>query len=117
MKSIKNIARAALVTGTVVAALTVVGLEFHGGGGLTVDKAALEKTSAQQLAQDIAHLPTVKCDGGLKGEVGATQKCEVGAGDGVWLPYTATVTAVEGSNVTFHIKEDDHPSSVPGGSN
>ncbi|AKC40100.1 DUF4333 domain-containing protein [Mycobacteroides chelonae] len=52
-------------------------------------------------------LTSASCDGPLKGEKGATQRCAVVDGEGKTIGVTVTATAVEGSQISFNWKVDD----------
>ncbi|MCK0438630.1 DUF4333 domain-containing protein [Gordonia alkaliphila] len=110
--------RQLLVTGVAGAALVVTGCSASVSIGdkseapkPSVAASVLETNSAQQLAQDPANVPAVRCDGGLEGTIGYTQSCEVQI-LGEWHPYTATVVSVEGDQINWNIKADD-PDSIP----
>ncbi|MFT4085876.1 MAG: DUF4333 domain-containing protein [Gordonia sp. (in: high G+C Gram-positive bacteria)] len=76
--------------------------------GAAVDQTTLESVSATELAKsnNLSSPPEIKCHGDLKGQIGATQKCDVQDTDGTWKPFTATVTSVEGTNVRWDINPD-----------
>ena len=52
-------------------------------------------------------LTSASCDGPLKGEKGATQRCAVVDGEGKTIGVTVTATAVQGSQICFNWKVDD----------
>ncbi|OHU69046.1 hypothetical protein BKG86_03185 [Mycobacteroides chelonae] len=52
-------------------------------------------------------LTSASCDGPLKGEKGATQRCAVVDGEGKTIGVTVTATAVQGSQISFNWKVDD----------
>lgn len=54
-------------------------------------------------------LTSATCDGPLKGEKGATQRCAVVDGEGKTIGVTATATDVQGSQISFTWKVDDQP--------
>lgn len=87
------------------AVLLVPGCSMSLSSGGSVKQDVLQREVAKQIALDPEHVPEVTCDGDLEGKVGATQSCLVKAG-GESLPYTATVTSVQGDNVNFHVKAD-----------
>lgn len=95
--------------GSAVIAATVLALTGCSAGvsvgGATVSRSDLQSEVAKQVARDPERALDVTCDGDLKGEVGATQKCLIHAG-GEELPYTVTVTGVDGSKVRFDVKAD-----------
>lgn len=51
------------------------------------------------------------CDGALKGEKDATQRCEVVDGGGKTIGVTVTATDVRGSQIFFNWKVDDQSAS------
>ncbi|MEZ5210389.1 DUF4333 domain-containing protein [Gordonia sp. (in: high G+C Gram-positive bacteria)] len=103
-----------LVSRAGIAAVAAVVLAITGcSTSVELSQKQLEDGSSTQLALDPEHKPEVRCDGGLKGEVGATQKCKVDVGGGRWVDYTATVTKVDGKTVNWDIKAD-HPEQVSG---
>lgn len=57
-----------------------------------------------------AKADSLVCDGGLRGEVGATQRCLLTAGS-TKVGVTVTATAVDGDNVKYDVKVDDKPMS------
>ena len=76
----------------------------------TVDKDAVAEQISEQLTQQVGRAPeSVTCPSDLKGEVGATLRCEL-TDSGDTYGVTATVTKVDGTNVKFDIKVDDEPS-------
>ena len=79
-------------------------------GGVTVGKDDVAGEISTQLKQEVGRAPeSVTCPEDLKGEVGATLRCELDD-KGEKYGVTATVTKVDGSNVKFDIKVDDEPS-------
>lgn len=91
------------------AATTAAGCSFS-IGGVSVAKDDVAKEISNQLQQEVGRAPeSVNCPSDLKGEVGATLKCEL-QDNGDTYGVTATVTQVDGSNVKFDIKVDDKPS-------
>ena len=52
-------------------------------------------------------LTSASCDGPLKGEKGATQRCAVVDGEGKTIGVTVTATAVQGSQISFNWQVDD----------
>ncbi|MGH3725325.1 MAG: DUF4333 domain-containing protein [Mycobacterium sp.] len=56
-------------------------------------------------------LTSATCDGALKGEKGATQRCEVVDGEGKTIGVTVTATDVQGTQIFFNWKVDDQPAS------
>lgn len=52
---------------------------------------------------------TAECPEDLKGEVGATIECTVKDANGRDYPLTVTVTAVEGDQVRFSMREPPQP--------
>lgn len=53
-----------------------------------------------------AKADSVVCDGGLRGEVGSTQRCLLTAGS-TKVGVTVTATSVDGDNVKYDIVVDD----------
>ena len=49
------------------------------------------------------------CDGPLKGQKGATQRCAVVDAEGRTIDVTVTATDVQGSQIAFNWKVDDRP--------
>ncbi|SLC92718.1 Uncharacterised protein [Mycobacteroides abscessus subsp. massiliense] len=54
----------------------------------------------------------MSCDGPLKGEKGATQRCAVIDGEGKTIGVTVTATGVEGTKISFNWKVDDQPADT-----
>ncbi|UQE74655.1 DUF4333 domain-containing protein [Gordonia sp. PP30] len=109
-KAIKGITLAGLVA----AAVALSGCEAHVSVGdasttttLTAPVVSTEKLAEgvrDQLTETVGQTPDqVRCAGNLEARVGATQQCALESG-GSWLPVTATVTAVEGTDVNYHIE-------------
>lgn len=73
---------------------------------------AAEELAAQvkQSIQDASRNPvsSAQCDGALKGEIGATQRCKLTATDNSSIGVTVTTTKIEDGQISFHIKVDDH---------
>ncbi|MGV0850438.1 DUF4333 domain-containing protein [Mycolicibacterium phlei] len=97
--------RAALICGG--AGLFAVGCS---SGPPIVDKTEVAKEISYQLEQKVGRAPeSVSCPEDLRGEVGATQRCELTDGPDTY-GITVTVTKVEGAKVDFDLKVDDEPS-------
>lgn len=77
----------------------------------SLGKETFEEMSAQQLAKNPDYPPPIRCDGGLEGEVGFTQACEVQVGD-QWHPFTATVVSVIDGQINWRITADN-PDAIP----
>ena len=91
------------------AVATAAGCSFS-TGGVTVAKDDVATEISNQLKQEVGRAPeSVTCPSDLKGEVGATLRCDLQDG-GETYGVTATVTKVDGTNVKFDIKVDDEPS-------
>jgi predicted thioesterase len=75
----------------------------------TVDKKQVASVISDQLTQQLGSRPdSVTCPDNLKGTVGATLRCQLTDG-GQKYGVNVTVTSVDGNNVNFDIKRDDHP--------
>ncbi|ALR12849.1 DUF4333 domain-containing protein [Mycobacteroides saopaulense] len=104
-----------------LAALVLVGLllsgcEAHfslGSSSPELAKAKLETGLKDAITEKTGvALTGVRCDGPLKGEKGATQRCAVVDGEGKTIGVTVTATGVEGTKISFNWKVDDQPSST-----
>lgn len=94
-----------LICGGVV--LVVVGCS---SGPPMFDKTEVADEISYQLEQKAGRAPeSVSCPQDLRGEVGATQRCELKNGPETY-GITVTVTKVEGPNIDFDVKVDDQPS-------
>ena len=93
-----------------VAAIAVVaGCSFSAGTGVSVDKEALAQEVSDKLKGQVGRAPdSVTCPDDLKGEVGATMRCELEDGGQIY-GVTVKVTKVEGTDVKFDMKVDDAP--------
>jgi uncharacterized protein DUF4333 len=88
-----------------VAALAATACSVSVGTSPTVDKDALANEVSHQIEGQLGHAPkSVTCPDGLKREVGAQLRCEVGDGDAKY-GVNITVTKVEGSDVEFSITD------------
>jgi hypothetical protein len=74
----------------------------------TVNKDDVANQISDQLAEQFGRRPTVTCPDSLKGDVGATLRCEL-QDQGPTYGVTVTVTSVEGGSVKFNFKVDDQP--------
>jgi hypothetical protein len=75
----------------------------------TVGKDDLATEVSNQLTEQVGKKPdSVSCPDDLKGEVGATTRCEL-KGDGETYGVGVKVTKVDGDDVKFDIKVDDQP--------
>jgi len=93
-----------------VAAIAVVaGCSFSAGTGVSVDKEALAQEVSDKLKDEVGRAPeSVTCPDNLKGEVGATMRCELEDGGQIY-GVTVEVTKVDGTDVKFDMKVDDEP--------
>ena len=74
-----------------------------------VAKDDVAKEISTQLEQQVGKAPEeVTCPEDLKGEVGATLRCELKDNSETY-GVNVTVTSVEGTNVKFDLKVDDKP--------
>lgn len=93
------------------ATLTVAGCSVS-MGGTSISKADLEQQVSSQLAASVGQQPkSVTCPGDLDAKVGASIRCSLVTPQDITYGVTATVASVNGSDVHFSIKVDDHPSS------
>jgi hypothetical protein len=74
----------------------------------TVNKDDVANQISDQLAEQFGRRPTVTCPDSLKGDVGATLRCQL-QDQGSTYGVTVTVTSVEGGSVKFNFKVDDQP--------
>jgi len=75
----------------------------------TVDKNQVASKISDQLAQQVGDKPdSVTCPDNLKGEEGATLRCQLKDNDQTY-GVTVTVTNVEAGDVNFNFKVDDKP--------
>lgn len=78
-------------------------------GQLTVAQNDVASEISTQLEQQVGKAPDeVTCPEDLKGEVGATLRCELKDG-GDTYGVNVTVTSVEGTDVKFNLKVDEKP--------
>jgi hypothetical protein len=101
----------ATILATGAAALLLAGCsgEIHVGGAPKLSRDKLADTVAQKLADTTGRPePDITCPEDLTGKVGASARCTLTADDGSTLGVTVTVTSVDGSQVDFDIKADDH---------
>lgn len=99
-----------------VGVAAAVGAVLLAGCGSEPDPApTVSKEQLQTIAKDKletaagAQARSVECEDGVAGKVGALQRCVLTAGDGSRIGVTATVTKVEGENVSFDVVADDAP--------
>jgi hypothetical protein len=79
-------------------------------GELSVDKDRLASLAKQKLEEAAGQeAQGVVCDGDVPAKVGATQRCTLTTLDGTNMGVTATVSAVNGDDVSFDFKVDDEP--------
>jgi hypothetical protein len=74
----------------------------------TVNKDDVAKQLSDQLAQQFGRRPDITCPNDLKGDAGATTRCEL-SGQGSTYGVTVTVTSAEGGDIKFDFKVDDQP--------
>lgn len=75
-------------------------------GTVVVEADDVASQISDQLEAEVGQRPeSVDCPEDLQGEVGATMRCELTAGEDV-LGVTVTVTEVDGENVSFDIEVD-----------
>ena len=92
-----------------VAATSVKGDDVEYDMVETVDKNLVASKVSDQLTQQIGRKPdSVTCPDNLKGNQGATLRCDLKDG-GQTLGVTVTVTDVDAGDVHFDIKVDEQP--------
>ena len=74
----------------------------------TVNKDDVAKQISNQLGQQFGRTPDVTCPNDLKGDVGATTRCQL-TDQGSTYGVTVTVTSSEGGDVKFDFKVDEQP--------
>jgi hypothetical protein len=75
----------------------------------TVNKDDVAKSISDQLAQQTGRAPdSVTCPSGLKGDAGATLRCQL-SDQGSTYGVTVTVTSVDNGDVKYGFKVDDQP--------
>lgn len=75
----------------------------------TVDKNQVAQQISEKLTEQVGSKPeSVTCPDNLKGEAGATLRCEL-KDSGQVYGVTATVTSVDGGDVKFDVKVDEKP--------
>ena len=74
----------------------------------TVNKDDVAKQISDQLTQQFGRIPDVTCPDNLKGDLGATTRCQL-QDQGSTYGVTVTVTSVEGGDVKYNFKVDDQP--------
>ncbi|QCH25251.1 hypothetical protein DSM43276_03525 [Mycobacteroides salmoniphilum] len=101
------------LTALVLAGLLLSGCEANfslGSSSPELVKAKLEQGLKDGIRDRTGvTLSSATCDGPLKGEKGATQRCEVVDGEGKAIGVTVTATDVQGSQISFNWKVDDRP--------
>ena len=112
--SIGKLNKCSLLAASMVVASSLLGAcsaNVEIGKKVEIPKDKLGAMVKEQLeAKFKAKADSLVCDGGLRGEVGATQRCLLTAGD-TKLGVTVTATAVDGDNVKYDVKVDDEPMS------
>lgn len=105
--------RMSRLTALVLAGLLLSGCEANFSLGASSPE--LAKAKLEQGLKDVIRdktgvtLTGATCDGPLKGEKGATQRCAVVDGEGKTIGVTVTATDVQGSQISFNWKVDDQP--------
>jgi Domain of unknown function (DUF4333) len=80
----------------------------------TVDKNQVAGKISDQLTQQVGTKPdSVTCPDNLKGETGATLRCDLKDGNQTY-GVTVTVTNVDAGDVNFNFKVDDQPKAPAG---
>ncbi|BBX72744.1 DUF4333 domain-containing protein [Mycobacterium shinjukuense] len=75
----------------------------------TVDKNRVARIISDKLYQQVGQRPdSVTCPDNLKGVEGATLRCQLTDGNSKY-GINVTVTSVDGGDVNFDFKVDDHP--------
>jgi len=74
----------------------------------TVNKDDVAKSITEQLTQQFGRTPEVSCPDNLKGDVGATTRCQL-TDQGATYGVTVTVNSVDGGDVKYSFKVDDQP--------
>ncbi|HYZ68168.1 MAG TPA: DUF4333 domain-containing protein [Mycobacterium sp.] len=74
----------------------------------TVNKDDIANEIGDQMAEQFGGKPSVTCPDNLNGDVGATLRCQLQAGDATY-GVTVTVTSVDGGSVKHTFKVDDRP--------
>lgn len=101
------------LTALVLAGLLLSGCEAHfsvGSSSPELAKAKLEAGLKDAIKEKTGVIvASVSCDGALKGEKGATQRCAVVDGEGKTIGVTVRTTDVQGSQIFFNWKVDDQP--------
>jgi hypothetical protein len=91
------------------AVTTAVACSFSASTTPTVDKGELAKEISAQLKNQVGRAPeSVDCPDDLKGEVGAKTRCTL-TDAGETYGVNVDVTKVDGTDVKFGLKVDDHP--------
>ncbi|MET7989326.1 DUF4333 domain-containing protein [Amycolatopsis sp. NPDC005232] len=86
----------------------VAGCSAHVEVTRRVAKTDLEKGIADALQSSIGQRPdTVTCPGPIDAKVGQQMRCELSAGT-TRAGLTATINTVNGSDVRYSVKVDDH---------
>lgn len=115
MTDVKSRLRLVIIAAAAVGAvLSGCSGEVHVGSQPTVAKSKLQSLAKSKLEAAAGQkAKSVECEGGIAGEVGATQRCVLTAKDGTKIGLTATVKGVDGEgengNVNIDFKVDDKP--------
>ncbi len=73
------------------------------GQAASIKKERLQAEVAKRVTMDPERAADVECAGGLEGQAGATQRCEV-ATAGQSAPYIVTATVADGSDIRFDVR-------------
>jgi Domain of unknown function (DUF4333) len=74
----------------------------------TVNKDDVAKQISDQSEQQFGRRPDITCPNDLKGDVGATTRCQL-TDQGSMYGVTVTVTSADSGDVKFDFKIDDQP--------
>ncbi|WP_203217407.1 DUF4333 domain-containing protein [Nocardia arthritidis] len=104
---------------TALMILTVAGAAGCGASSdSSVSKSDVQSQVSDKLAAQVGEKPkSVTCPGDLAAKVGTVMRCDLVDNQGYGYGVTVTVTSVEGKDVKFDIKVDDHakPGTGPAG--
>ncbi|MFT8180671.1 DUF4333 domain-containing protein [Mycobacteroides chelonae] len=79
-----------------------------------ISKEKLASGVSDALKAKVGTTPTTsKCDGPLKGEKGATQRCWISDSQGQVYGVNVTTTTLDGGRIQFDIAVDDKPTDRP----
>lgn len=96
------------------AALTSCHVSFNEGTPVEISKEKLASGVSDALAAKVGTTPTTStCDGPLRGEKGATQRCWISDSTGQVYGVTVTATTIEGKHIEFDLAVDNKPTGRP----